>query len=210
MTITIRSVESLEELAAAFDLGGAQFEPRIDRSDEHRFGDLRAALERGENDLLLVAEDDDGIVGTALGFRGHPGATLRILAITAEHRGRGVGRSLLRAFERAVRRAGLESVALGADEAGGFFVRHGYQTMLLLQWVYDASVFERERDTVLGAEVLQDAASFESTFNGIPQLFVVLGEPSPTLRGQVGHLVTGAHVGYCMIKTIGALETAGV
>ncbi len=82
--------------------------------------------------------------------------------------------------------------------------------MLLLQWVYDASVFERERDTVLGAEALQDAASFESTFNGIPQLFVVLGEPSPTLCGQVGDLVTGAHVGYCMIKTIGALETAGV
>jgi ribosomal protein S18 acetylase RimI-like enzyme len=208
MAITIRSVESHEELGAAFDLAGSQFEPPIDRSDDHRFGDLRAALERGENDLLLLAEDDDGVVGAALGFKGDPTATLRILAVTAEHRGRGVGRSLLRAFERAVRRAGLESIALGADEAVGFYVRHGYQTVLLLQWVYDASLFEREREIVLGAEILQDAAALESTFNRIPQLFVVLGDPNPTVRGQVADLVTGAHVGYCMIKTVGGLQAA--
>ncbi len=210
MAITIRGVESHEELGAAFDLAGSQFDPPIDRSDNHRLGDLRAALERGENDLLLLAEDDDGVVGAALGFKGDPTATLRILAVTAEHRGRGVGRSLLRAFERAAARAGLESIALGADEAAGFYVRHGYQTVLLLQWVYDASLFERERDIVLAAEILQHVASRESACNGIPQLFVVLGEPTPTVRGQVADLVTGAHVGYCMIKTVDELQAAGV
>lgn len=204
MTITIRCVESLHELCAAFDIVGAQFDPPIDRSDEQRFGDLRFAMERDESDLLLVAENEGEVIGAALGFRGAPSATLRILAVTSDHRGRGVGRALLRAFERAAARAGLGSVALGADEAAGFYVRHGYQTMLLLQWVYDAAVFERERDTVLSSELLEDASSFESSFNEVPQLFVVLGEPSPRVRETVADLVTGAHVGYCMTKTVAA------
>lgn len=207
MAVIIRSVTSLDELGDVFDAAGAQFDPPIDRSDEHRFGDLRAACEGGEHDLLLVAESDTGFVGAALGFGGQPSATLRLLAVDSEFRGRGIGRSLLRAFEGAVERRGGKSVALGADEQAGFYVRHGYQTMLLLQWVYDAEVHERER-AALVAGPLKDATTFDATFNGVPQVFAVLGEPDPHIRAQVSDLVTGAHVGYCMMKKVRASSAA--
>jgi DNA-binding transcriptional MerR regulator len=126
MVVIIRSVESLDELNNVFEAAGAQFEPPIDRSDEQRFGDLRVAFEAGERDLLLVAESDGTFAGAALGFKGQPSATLRILAVHSDYRRRGLGRSLLRAFEGAVERAGGESVALGGwcfspRGAAGFF-----------------------------------------------------------------------------------------
>src|SRR4051812_2200209 len=149
MAITIRSVDSLDELTTAFDLAGAQFEPPIDHRDERRFGDL-AAVFPAQRDLLLIAEDGDTTVGAALGFTNDgTSATLRLLAVDEAHRRRGVGAELLRAFERGVRRAGAATVNLGADEAVGFYVRHGYQTLFLFQWVYDASLYEAEVDALL-------------------------------------------------------------
>jgi hypothetical protein len=76
--------------------------------------------------------------------------------------------------------------------------------MLLLQWVYDAEAHERERAELL-AGMLKDADSFDSAFNGVPQLFAILDEPNPSVRAQVSDLVTGAHIGYCMTKKISSV-----
>lgn len=207
MAVTIRSVTSLDELGDVFDAAGAQFDAPIDRSDDTRFGDLRAAFDAGERDLLLVAETDGAFAGAALGFSGRPSATLRMLATDSQYRRRGLGRSLLRAFESAVERAGIESVALGADEQAGFYVRHGYQTMLLLQWVYAGDAHAREREELL-AGPLRDSTTFDSTFNGVPQLFAILGEPDPSIRSRVSDIAIGAHVGYCMTKKVRRVEAS--
>jgi hypothetical protein len=62
--------------------------------------------------------------------------TLRILAVAAGRRRRGIGRARLRAFEASALRLGATRISLGADAEAGFYIRHGYQTMLLLQWAY--------------------------------------------------------------------------
>ena len=69
---------------------------------------------------------------------------LRILAVAAGRRRLGIGRALLRAFEASALRLGATRISLGADAEACFYVRHGYQTMLLLQWAYDPGRAEAE------------------------------------------------------------------
>jgi hypothetical protein len=96
---------------------------------------------------------------------------------------------------------GATRISLGADAEAGFYVRHGYQTMLLLQWAYDPSRCDAEVGA-LTAGPLQEIIWRRESFGGVPQLFVELDEPSPVVRAQVQDLVSGAHVGYCMTKAI--------
>ena len=114
---------------------------------------------------------------------------------------RGIGRALLRAFEAGAIRLGATRISLGADAEAGFYIRHGYQTMLLLQWAYDPSRCDAEVAALIAGPVQKMTWRRES-FGGVPQLFVELDEPSPVVRAQVQDLVSGAHVGYCMTKAI--------
>jgi DNA-binding transcriptional MerR regulator/ribosomal protein S18 acetylase RimI-like enzyme len=205
MAVIIRPVDSAAELVTAFDVAGAQFDPAVDHTDQRRFAELEAAYP-GERDLLLVAEKSGSVVGAAMGFvSGGSEVTLRILAVAADQRRRGIGRALLRAFEASVLRSGAMRISLGADAEAGFYVRHGYQTMLLLQWAYDPSRFDAEVEA-LAAGPVKEMTWHRDSFGGVPQLFVDLDEPSPVARAQVQDLVGGAHVGYCMTKAINAQD----
>jgi GNAT superfamily N-acetyltransferase len=199
MAVIIRPVDSPTELVTAFDVAGAQFDPAVDHTDR-RFADLEAAYP-GERELLLVAEEAGSVVGVAMGFASPwPEVTLRILAVAASRR-QGIGHALLRAFEASALRLGATRISLGADAEAGFYIRHGYQTMLLLQWAYDPGRFDAEVEA-LAAGPLKEMTLHRESFGGVPQLFVDLDEPSPVVRTQVQNLVSGAHVGYCMTKAI--------
>jgi protein phosphatase len=203
MAVVIRPVDSAAELVTAFDAAGAQFDPAIDHTDRGRFADLEAAYPAGR-ELLLVAEESGSVAGAAMGFAScGAGVTLRILAVAPDRRRRGVGRALLRAFEASALRLGAARISLGADAEAGFYIRHGYQTMLLLQWGYDPGRFDAEVEALI-AGPLQAMTWHRESFGGVPQLFVDLDEPSPVVRAQVQDLVSGAHVGYCMTKAISA------
>jgi DNA-binding transcriptional MerR regulator/ribosomal protein S18 acetylase RimI-like enzyme len=205
MAVIIRPVDSPAELVTAFDVAGAQFDPAIDHTDERRFAELEAAYPGGR-ELLLVAEESGSVVGAAMGFvSSRSEVTLRILAVAAGRRRRGIGRALLRAFEASALHSGATRVSLGADAEAGFYIRHGYQTMLLLQWVYDPSRFDAEVET-LAAGPVKEMTWHRESFGGVPQLFVGLDEPSPVVRAQVQDLVCGAHVCYCMTKAINAQD----
>jgi DNA-binding transcriptional MerR regulator len=202
VAVIIRPVDSAAELATAFDVAAAQLDPAIDHTDQ-RFADLESAYP-GERDLLLVAEASGFVIGAAMGFvSAGSEVTLRILAVAAGWRRQGIGRALVRAFEASALRLGATRVSLGADAEAGFYIRHGYQTMLLLQWVYDRSRFDAEVQALTAGPV-KEMAWHKDSFGGVPQLFVDLDEPSPVVRAQVEDLVCGAHVGYCMTKAIGA------
>ena len=203
MAVIIRPADSPAELVMAFDVAGAQFDPAIDHTDQRRFADLEAAYP-GERELLLVAEESGSVAGAAMGFVSSGSeVTLRILAVAAGRRRRGIGRALLRAFEASALRLGATRVSLGADAEAGFYIRHGYQTMLLLQWAYDPSRFDAEVEALTAGPV-KEMTFHRSSFGGVPQLFVALDEPSPVVRAQVQDQVSGAHVGYCMTKAINA------
>jgi DNA-binding transcriptional MerR regulator/predicted N-acetyltransferase YhbS len=207
MAVIIRPVDSAAELAGAFDVAGAQFDPAIDHTDQRRFADLEAAYP-GERELLLVAEDSGSVIGAAMGFVScGPEVTLRILAVAAGRCRQGIGSALLRAFEASALRLGATRISLGADAEAGFYIRHGYQTMLLLQWAYDPSRFDAEVQALTAGPVKEMTWRRDSS-GGVPQLFVHLDEPSPVVRAQVQDLVRGAHVGYCMTKAIPVLQAA--
>jgi DNA-binding transcriptional MerR regulator len=199
--VVIRPVASAAELVTAFDVAGAQFDPVVEHGDQGRFAELEAAYP-AERDLLLVAEEGGAVVGAAMGFASRgPEVTLRILAVAAGRRRRGIGRALLRAFEAGALRLGGTRVSLGADAEAGFYIRHGYQTMLLLQWADDPGRAEAET-AALAAGPLRELTWRRDSFAGVPQVFVDLDEPNPVVRAQVQDLVGGAHVGYCMTKAI--------
>jgi GNAT superfamily N-acetyltransferase len=123
----IRPVASLAELERTFDLLGAQVTPP--RTHEHRsFADLARAYP-ADRPIMLVVEHAGEVVGGALAFRtgDESGAVLRILAVVADHRGRGVGRLAMEALESEAVKLGIVTMSLGAvPEAHGFYLRMGY------------------------------------------------------------------------------------
>lgn len=208
MTVVVRPVDTAEELASAFDLAGAQVRVPIHHTDHNRFEEIAGAFPT-DRELLIVAEADHETIGVALGFR--PDAdnvTLRLLGVLPAYRDQGVGRSLLESFEAGALRLGASRISLGAGEDIGFYVRNGYQTMLLVQWVYDEARFEQEAAAILDGPAA-GMASRRSSFRDVPQLFIDLDEPNPAIRATVAESASGAHVGYCMTKVLNPVRSAG-
>jgi DNA-binding transcriptional MerR regulator/ribosomal protein S18 acetylase RimI-like enzyme len=207
VTVIIRAADSLAELTEAFDVAGAQCDPVIDHTDERRFSALRDAYP-DQRSLLLVAEVEGAVAGAAMGFLTPlSGATLRILAVESRYRQQGVGRALLRQFEAGAARLGVRRISLGADDEAGFYVRHGYQMMLLLQWVYEPHRYEADIKALVNGPA-RGMQSRRSSFSGVPQLFIDLDEPNPTVTAQVRDAAAGAHVGYCMTRVIHRIEVS--
>lgn len=127
---TIRPVDSLGELAATFDVIGAQFVPAITH-DDRRFQDLARRFSEDRPLMLAVEEvapqDITGrIVGGALAFGGR-GITLRAIGLEARVRRQGLGRRLMERIELEAIRRGAGGISLGAsDDSKGFYARLGY------------------------------------------------------------------------------------
>src|SRR6266542_2788928 len=127
MRYVIRPVASLQELAQVFELAGAQLPQRLTRHDR-RLAELARRFP-ADRTLMLVAEDQGGIVGGALAFRSDPaaaacGVTLRLIGVAPAHRGKGLGRRLVEGVEAAARRLGASEISLGASGGQrGFYQR---------------------------------------------------------------------------------------
>ena len=198
-TMEVRPVRDENELRAVFDLVGAQFPEHID-SNDRRFDDLLARFPADEQ-IMVVAIIDNELVGGALAFRTDDGAvTLRIIGVRSEFRHRGIGRRLVGRVEAEARRLGSHTVALGTDEAVGFWFHLGYTPHLLFQWVYDEDLYPAESEAVLTGR-LSGLHFWHSSFNDVPQLFVELDEPRLDLRRTLRETVVGCHVGFVMLKT---------
>lgn len=80
--------------------------------------------------ILLVALVSNTIVGICFGTHNQKEnwADLLGLAVLPASRGQGIGRTLVRAFEDAVRHKNIDSIDLYADrDSAGFFEKLGYQ-----------------------------------------------------------------------------------
>jgi DNA-binding transcriptional MerR regulator/predicted GNAT family acetyltransferase len=198
--IEVRVVRDLVDLEAAFALAGAQLPEPIDGGDR-RVDDLATRFPT-DQPLMIVATAEAEAVGAALAFRTDDGAvTLRIVGVVPAFRHRGIGRRLVERVEAEARRLAGHTVALGTDEAVGFWYHLGYTPNLLFQWVYDADLCEAESEAMLNGP-LAGLHFWRSSFDGIPQLFVELDEPRLDLRHQVRDAVSGCHVGFMMSKRL--------
>lgn len=205
--VDIRPVEDRDELRRVFDLVGGEVSPRIDTSD-FRFRDLDSRFP-ADRPLMVVALAEDRSVGGALAFRNDNGVvTLRIIAVVEAFRHRGIGRRLVERVETEARLLGVERMGLGTDDPEvGFYFHLGYTPNLLVQWAYDAELYEEESEALLTGP-LQGLRHWRSSFNGIPQLFVELDEPRLDLRNAVQEMISGCHVGFVMFKDLTAASLA--
>jgi ribosomal protein S18 acetylase RimI-like enzyme len=131
----------LEDAEAVFGLLGqlaASFEP--DRAAFDRtFADLfqAAGAQAGvtTETLLLVAEDDDGVVrGYALTsivpllYTNGPAAQIHELVIDESARGRHLGSQLVHAIEQECLTRGVRQLTVASRRAAGFYDRLGYHS----------------------------------------------------------------------------------
>ncbi len=122
----IRPVASPAELAKAFDVIGAQFEPALTSADR-RFTELAQRFVLDRSLMLVVCEP--ALAGGALAFRTKSGDTaLRIIGLPPRLRGRGLGRRLVDQVAAEAARFGSRSVAVGGVIAAdrGFYERMGF------------------------------------------------------------------------------------
>lgn len=106
---------------------------------EHRPDEVAAELAsvlRRDPDLVLIAEDDRGIVGSAFGAYDGRRGWLNRLATLPDARGEGIAGTLVAAVERALTAKGCRKLNLliTPDNAGVvvFYQRHGYAVKELL------------------------------------------------------------------------------
>ena len=109
------------DLATSFDVEERRFEASYQQvlTDDHA--------------LLLVVEDDKEVVGYCLGFE-HATffangrvAWVEEMMVSSSHRRKGVGRSLMAAFERWSAGRGAKLVALATRRAAEFYRAVGYE-----------------------------------------------------------------------------------
>jgi len=102
-------------------------------------GEVRALLEAcglptadlaTSQPLFIVACQDGKIIATgALQRCGTGGALLRSVAVAAEARGLGLGRSIVRELERVARSTGISQLTLLTQDAREFFAALGYRVI---------------------------------------------------------------------------------
>lgn len=114
--VRVREVKSLAELERAYDVAGAHLRPALHHL-EWRFDALRDAHHHG-SDLQLVAEVDDELVGAAIALPSGPQeVTLRLVGVSARHRGKGIGRLLVEALVEAASLRGARRISMHTTPA---------------------------------------------------------------------------------------------
>jgi len=120
--VVVRSIRRPDEERAVYDVVQGAFGEWPDRDSSQTFEDWRAEnLDRddADADLLLVAVEDDRVVGAALCLEDEDEGWVAELAVPREHRGRGLGRGLLEsAFQRFAARGRL-TAGLSTDSRTG-------------------------------------------------------------------------------------------
>ena len=141
MTFAIRPLTD-DDVAAVVDLWGAT---GLTRPWNDPLSDIRRSRAVWPN-LLLVAHDDEDVVGSVMaGYDGHRG-WLYYLATLPSHRGRGIARALVAEAEARLTALGCPKVML--------MVRSDNTAVLEF---YDALDYTRETAVLTGKRLIADA-----------------------------------------------------
>jgi GNAT superfamily N-acetyltransferase len=130
MPICIRSASS-QDIEAVLPLV-VDFATSFD-TDEHLFRASFSSLLQNQKALVLVAEDEECLIGYCLGFwhdtfyaNGRV-AWLEEIMVTASHRRRGIGEAMMANFEDWAKHEGAVLSALATRRASSFYTAIGYE-----------------------------------------------------------------------------------
>ena len=195
----VRPAATPAEARAAYRLAQAEFPVETARSRSRRSADFYAGRHPGESDIQVVAVAGGEVVGCALASAEGRSATVGEVVVTPAWRGRGIGRRLLAELERRASVRGIERLVLGSvDGSVGFYVRAGYETVLMVQTQRDGDLLER----VLAGPLAGAAAEKRQHPEWGWQAFLKL--PAPDVDLQRACAALGAHAGWVMIKALDA------
>jgi|SRR5215467_8846121 len=193
--VKIRPAATPAEVRTAYLLAQAEFPEETTRSS--RSADLYAERHSTESDIQIVAVAEGQIVGCALASTQGRWATVGEVVVTPGWRGQGIGRRLLAELESSGRLRGLKSLVLGSvDESVNFYVRAGYETVLMIQTFQDGDLLEK----VLAGPLAGTAPEKRHHPEWGWQAFLKL--PSPDVELQHACAALGAHAGWVMSKTL--------
>jgi predicted N-acetyltransferase YhbS len=147
--------------------------------------------------MQIVAVAQGRIVGCALASIHGRSATVGEVVVAPDRRRQGIGRRLLAELERRGRVRGLQSLILGSvDESVNFYVRAGYETILMIQTLEDGDLLER----VLAGPLAGTAADKRHHPQWGWQAFLRMPAPDVGLQRACASL--GAHAGWTMSKPL--------
>lgn len=174
--------------------------------EEHlRFGARRgpafyAARFVEQPGLLLVAEAAGELVGVLLGSIQGDAVLVGELVVVPTWRGRGVGRALVGALERAALAVGKPRLRLGSAEgAEGFYVRLGFAPTLFITVDGDGTAPALERYL---AGALSERSRLVEQDAGFSKAFVPLEGLENALLSRVERELLGAHASYLFNKAL--------
>jgi GNAT superfamily N-acetyltransferase len=192
----VRPAATPAEVRMAYGLAQAEFPAQTAQGP--RSADFYAERHPSESDMQIVAVAEGRIVGCALASTHGRSATVGEVVVVPDRRGQGIGRRLLAELERRGRIRGLESLVLGSvDESVNFYVRAGYETILMIQTLEDGDLLER----VLTGPLAGTAAEKRHHPGWGWQAFLKLPAPDVGLQRACASL--GAHAGWVMSKPLG-------
>jgi mycothiol synthase len=120
--ITLRSFEPGRDDRPTYELIDAAFSDWSDRDASFAFEDWAASFVRREDfdpELTLLLEDAGELVGLSLGRVYGDEGWVDQIAVRRDHRGRGLGKALLRASFRRFRERGLRTAGLSTESRTG-------------------------------------------------------------------------------------------
>ena len=191
----IRPAATPAEVRTAYGLAQAEFPEETARSP--RSGDFYAERHPSESDIQIVAVAEGQIVGCALASAQGRSATVGEVVVALGWRGQGIGRRLLSELESRGRVRGLERLILGSvDESVDFYVRVGYETVLMIHTLQDGDLLEK----VLAGPLAGTAPERRHHPEWGWQAFLKL--PAPDIELQRACAALGAHAGWVMSKPL--------
>ncbi len=124
--ITVRSIDSVEDLVRVDQVIAARFPPRRS-APSHGLDELKARFAE-DRSLMLVAESDGEIVGGALAFRVGVAVKVDVVALKPDVRRLGIGRRFMETIEIEAIRLGTRALYLGGANAENraFYWRLGF------------------------------------------------------------------------------------
>jgi GNAT superfamily N-acetyltransferase len=195
MSIVVRPVNSVDESASAFRYANSTFGSIGGGVRTEAYYTGRFASER---DLQIICVEDATIKGVTLGSLEGAGVLIGECAVDESLQGQGHGRLMLQELEEAAKRRGLTSIHLGAvDSAVEFYVRCGFETVLMVQTQQDGDLLSR---VLAGPLNSTPGVTHRNHPQWGHQAFAKLPVPDFALQAEIQAM--GAHCGFAMTKEL--------
>ena len=201
----LKNVETKEDLSKYYHAFSKVFYEDSKEHNEHYYPMFNAYSKIEEQfnkdkNLLLYIEEDNEIIAT-IGVKDvrENEATLDVLTVNKEHRGKGYSSLLIKEVESRLLKKGITNISLGARfRACPVYLKNGYLPTLLVQVNDFANINMIKENNTFNYEIVNE---YQNEVCGA--VFYKVDRVSKEVIDHFENKVPTAHVSYIFTKTIG-------